>query len=282
MKPDIEIIDNIIKLALQEDVGQGDITSLLTIPEQSHCSFSLIAREDMIVAGVDIAARVFNLSASDVNIDIVVNDGTSVSAGDVLLSGEGNARNILTLERTALNLLQHLSGVATLTRKYVDAVDDTKARVLDTRKTTPGLRILEKYAVKMGGGYNHRMRLDDGVLIKDNHIAINKGIKNSVRTVRDNLPSLTRIEIECDTLDQVKEALETEVDVIMLDNMDIAQIKQAVDLVGRRKLLEASGNVNLDTISGIAKTGVDYISVGRITHSAPSMDIGLDINIIEK
>lgn len=282
MKPDIEIIDNIIELALYEDVGNGDITSLLTIPEQSQCNFSLVARENLVVAGIDIAARVFSLADSDINIDILVSDGQSVSAGDILLSGEGNARNILTLERTALNLLQHLSGVATLTNKYVKAVVDTKARVLDTRKTTPGLRILEKYAVKMGGGYNHRMRLDDGVLIKDNHIAINKGIKNSVRTVRDNLPSLTRIEIECDTLDQVKEAIETEVDVIMLDNMDIAQVKQAVDLVDGRKLLEASGNVNLDTISDIAKTGVDYISVGRITHSAPNTDVGLDINIIER
>ncbi len=216
-------------------------------------------------------------------IDLAVADGAVLRSGDRLGRVRGPARGLLTAERTALNLLQHLSGIATLTARYVALIAHTKAVLVDTRKTTPGLRALEKHAAQIGGARNHRLRLDDGVLIKDNHVALCGGIKPAVARARAGVPLLTKIEVECDRLDQVREALDAGADLLLLDNMDLASLRRAVALAGERGgqlvPLEASGGINFDTIAGIAETGVDFISVGRITQSAPAVDIGLDVTI---
>jgi nicotinate-nucleotide pyrophosphorylase (carboxylating) len=208
-----------------------------------------------------------------------VADGTKVAAGAVLAVVSGPARGLLTAERTALNMLQHLSGIATLTAQYADKIKGTKAVLIDTRKTIPGLRALAKHAAQLGGARNHRLRLDDGVLIKDNHIAVCGGIQAAVARARVGTPTLTKIEVECDTLEQVREALAAGADCLLLDNMTLEQLREAVKLTGGRVPLEASGGVRLDTIRGIAETGVDFVSVGRITQSAPAVDIGLDVAI---
>ena len=269
-------IDDFVRRTLAEDLGSGgDVTSNATIAEDTHFVASINCRESIVVAGLDAAAAFFQALDRDVRIDKLVNDGDRVPAGTVLMRLDGKARAMLAAERSALNTLQHLSGIATLTRRYVDAIEGTGATLLDTRKTIPGLRVLDKYAARMGGARNHRMRLDDGVLIKDNHVAVCGGVAAAVRAAKAANSGLP-VQVEVDRLDQIEAALAAGADRLLLDNMDIPTLSQAVEQVGRRLPLEASGGVNLDTIRGVAETGVDFISVGRITQSAPAVDIGLD------
>ncbi|MDX1974394.1 MAG: carboxylating nicotinate-nucleotide diphosphorylase [Rickettsiales bacterium] len=268
-------VRHIIKNALSEDIGTGDITSQLTIPAETQAQAQLVAREAMVVCGMQVAEEVYHQLDISIRVKPSAIDGQLVTAGDVLAEISGPARALLTGERVMLNLMQRMSGVATLTREYVEKVQGTKAIVLDTRKTMPGLRAIDKYAVYIGGGKNHRMRLDDMVLIKDNHIALCGGIYEAVVKVRAStqLP----IVVECDTIDQVKEALIAQPDRILLDNMSLENLKEAVRLAKGKLPLEASGGITLATIHGIAHTGVDFISVGALTHSTMSADIGLDV-----
>ena len=261
---------------LQEDIGHVDLTATLMVDEAMTGRFEMRAREPMTIAGLAVAARVFSLYDAGIDIERLATDGQTVPEGAVLMRLQGPARSLLTVERTALNLIQHLSGIATLTARYVERIAGTGAQLVDTRKTTPGLRALEKHAVACGGGRNHRLGLDSGVMLKDNHIAVCGGIAEAVARARSRVPVLTRIEVECDRLDQVEEALAAGADVIMLDNMPVETMRRAVELVDGRAPLEASGGVRLETIRDIAETGVDFISVGRITQSAPAVDIGLD------
>jgi nicotinate-nucleotide pyrophosphorylase (carboxylating) len=234
------------------------------------------AREELIVSGIDIAARVFQKYDATLAVDVRVADGQRVGKGEVLMSIKGNARSVLTAERTALNLMQRLCGIANHTARYVQAIEGTRAQLIDSRKTTPGLRMLEKHAVLCGGGLNHRLALDNGVMIKDNHIAVCGSIAEAVKRVRRKLPVLTKLEVECDRVEQVREALAAGVDVIMLDNMSLPDMAESVAIVGGRTKVEASGGIRLETIRPIAETGVDYISTSKITQSAPAVDIGLD------
>jgi nicotinate-nucleotide pyrophosphorylase (carboxylating) len=268
--------DRLIDLWLAEDIGYCDLTAQLMIEAHETGAFVMNAREPLIVAGIDVAARIFKRYDPTLEVAVRVKDGDKVDTGTVLLDVRGNARSVLSTERTVLNIVQRLSGIANLTAQYVAAVAGTSARLIDTRKTTPGLRMLEKHAVACGGGLNHRLGLDNGVMIKDNHIAVCGGITKAVERARRQLPVLTKIEVECDRLDQVAEALEAGVDVIMLDNMSIADITEAVRMVAGRTKLEASGGISLTTIGAIAKTGVDYISTSKINQAATSVDIGLD------
>ena len=261
---------------LQEDIGHFDLTVQLMIDEDAKTTFYMNAREPMTVAGIRVAAGVFQRYDPSVTVDIRVADGDQVAKGAILLVVSGSARSLLTAERTALNIIQRLSGIATETRKYADAIAHTKARLLDTRKTTPGLRTLEKHASACGGANNLRLGLDGGVMLKDNHIAVCGSIANAVARARKLVPTLTKIEVECDRLEQVKEALEAGADVIMVDNMSIPMMREAVEMVQGRAKVEASGGIRLDTIAGIAETGVDYISTSRPLQSAPAVDIGLD------
>ncbi len=272
----IEMIKDNLNLFLKEDIGHYDLTSTILIDENTYGNFSLNAREDLILSGIDAALHIFRKCEPNCDIEIAAQDSNSLAAGDVIATIEGPARNILMGERTALNLLQHMSGIATQTAKYVAKISNTNAKLLDTRKTTPGLRILEKHAVTCGGGQNHRLGLDNGVMIKDNHIALCGGLKEAVKKVKENIPVLVKVEVECDRLDQVKEALEAGADMLLLDNMDLSTLVEAVKIVNHKIPLEASGGVSLETIGDIALTGVDFISVGRITQSSPSVDIGLD------
>ena len=272
----IEMIKDNLNLFLKEDIGHYDLTSTILIDENTCGNFSLNAREDLILSGIDAALHIFRKCEPNCDIEISVQDSNSIAAGDVIATIAGPARNILMGERTALNLLQHMSGIATQTAKYVAKISNTNAKLLDTRKTTPGLRILEKHAVTCGGGQNHRLGLDNGVMIKDNHIALCGGLKEAVKKVKENIPVLVKVEVECDRLDQVKEALEAGADMLLLDNMDLSTLVEAVKIVNHKIPLEASGGVSLETIGDIALTGVDFISVGRITQSSPSVDIGLD------
>jgi nicotinate-nucleotide pyrophosphorylase (carboxylating) len=269
-------VEEIIDRALAEDVGFCDLTSELVIPADARAELALNARQDIVVAGLDIAARVFRRRVPECRIDLRVKDGERVKAGAAMGRVEGPARGLLAVERTALNFLQHLSGIATLTAQYSELISNTRAVLIDTRKTIPGLRALEKHAVVLGGGRNHRLRLDDGVLIKDNHISVCGSLTAAVRRARAGTPVLTRIEVECDNLDQVREAVDAGADMILLDNMGLEDMRQAVAISGGRIPLEASGGVRLENIRAIAETGVDFISVGRITQSAPAVDIGLD------
>ena len=269
-------LDDFLQRVLAEDLGSGgDVTSSVTIPADARFTAEMNAREPITVAGLGIAAAFFRKLDPDASIETLANDGDQVEAGAVLMRLTGNARAMLTAERSALNTLQHLSGIATLARKYADAIAGTGAVLLDTRKTIPGLRALDKYAARMGGARNHRLRLDDGVLIKDNHVAVCGGVAGAVRAARSADTGL-QIQVEVDRIAQIEPALAAGADRLLLDNMDLATLRQAVARVARRVPLEASGGVNLDTIRGIAETGVDFISVGRITQSAPAVDIGLD------
>lgn len=277
--PDISVLDAaqfdaILDAAIAEDLGKGDITSRSVIPPEVRFSGVMAAREPMVCAGLPLAERIFKKFSPKISFEARTQDGAQVSAGHQFAYVEGPAVDLLAAERTAINILQHLSGIATLTRRYVDAIAGTGAILLDTRKTIPGLRLLQKYATRMGGATNHRMRLDDGVLIKDNHVAVAGGIKEAVRRTRQ--AGLTGVEVECDTLEQVAEALEAGADSILFDNMSPAMMKKGVEMVAGRVPTEASGNVNLETIRAIAETGVTYISVGRLTHSAAAVNIGLD------
>lgn len=268
--------DRLIDLWLTEDIGAFDLTAQTMIDASEQASFHMNAREPMTVSGIAVAARVFQRYDPSLQIQVRVADGQRVAKGAILLEVSGSARSMLTAERTALNIVQRLSGIATETARYVDAIAGTRARLLDTRKTTPGLRALEKHAAACGGALNHRLGLDSGVMIKDNHIAVCGSIQAAVARARQVLPVLTKLEVECDRLEQVQEALATEVDVIMLDNMSVADMRAAVALVAGRVKLEASGGVRLETIRAIAETGVDFISTSKITQSAPAVDIGLD------
>ncbi len=268
-------IDKIIENALAEDIHTGDITTLAVAPRDRTAHAILKAKEEMVLAGIDVAARVFRLLDPDVAFTPRFADGDRLLPGDLIAEMTGDTSLLLQGERVALNLLQRMCGVATLTARYVEAVRGTKARVVDTRKTTPGLRILEKYAVRVGGGTNHRTGLYDGVLIKENHITAAGGLTEAVRRAKSYTPHTIKIEVETETLAQVAEALEAGADIIMLDNMDTSAMREAVALIAGRALIEASGGVNLETIRGIAETGVDIISVGALTHSARAMDISM-------
>lgn len=268
-------VDELIKAVLKEDMPAGDLTTESIVPENSVSRAVIIAKEQGVLAGLDIAARVFELLEGDLEFQANTRDGCKVTAGEVVAELSGCTRTILKGERTALNFLQRLSGIATETHKYCQEIRGTGARITDTRKTTPGLRYLEKYAVRMGGGVNHRFSLSDAVLIKDNHIAACGGIIPAVRAARERVPHTVKIEVETETLEQVREAIDAGADIIMLDNMDINTMKEAVSLVGGKAVVEASGGISLDNVYEIAKTGVDIISVGSITHSAGSLDLSM-------
>lgn len=269
-------IEQFIDRALEEDIGRGDLTTNVTIAPDTVLKVAMMSRQDVVVCGLDIAAEVFHRVRADIKVTLTAKDGDKVGPKAPLARIEGNARAILSAERTALNIVQHLSGIATLTRRYADLVVGTGATLIDTRKTIPTLRNLAKYASYVGGARNHRIRLDDGVLIKDNHIAAFGSITETIERAKRQVPALTVIEIECDTHEQVREAVEAGVDMILLDNMDVDDLKEAVRIVAGRAVLEASGGINLETIRAKASTGVDYVSVGRMTQSAPAVDIGLD------
>jgi nicotinate-nucleotide pyrophosphorylase (carboxylating) len=269
-----------VKAALAEDIGGGDVTTLATVPKNLAFVAVLRAREPLVVCGLDFAKTAFNRLSWSMKVENLVHDGTHVRRGDNLLRISGSARAILSAERVALNFVQHLSGIATLTAQFVAAVKGTRAQILDTRKTTPGLRRFEKYAVACGGGKNHRVGLFDMVLIKDNHLAALRNEKPSavaaaVRQAQKKFPKL-KVEVEADTLEQVAQAAEAGADIILLDNMTPEQMRQAVKIAKGHAKTEASGGVNLKTVRAIAQTGVDFISVGALTHSAPAVDIGLD------
>lgn len=268
------IIDEIIINALKEDGAYDDITSNSIIKKSSNCTVDLIAKEDGIIAGTEVFKRVFELLGG-ASTQFFVSDGQKIKYGEVIAKITGSTYNVLSGERTALNLLQRMSGIATITNKFVQKLKGTRAKLLDTRKTTPNLRVLEKYAVKVGGGQNHRYNLSDGVLIKDNHIAAAGGIKEAVKLVRADVSFVKKIEVETETLEQVKEALEAEADIIMLDNMNLELIKESLKIIEGRAKTEASGNVSLDNIESLARTGVDYISVGCITHSVKALDLSM-------
>ncbi len=261
---------------LAEDLGiGGDVTSVATMPGDVRFTAAMVCREPIVVAGLEIAVEIFRALDPDVAIDQPASDGDALERGGVLMRLEGKARAMLAAERSALNTLQHLSGIATLSRRYVEAIAGTGATLLDTRKTIPGLRVLDKYAARLGGAHNHRMRLDDGVLIKDNHVAACGGVAEAVKRAKVANTGL-EIQVEVDRIDQIEPALAAGADRLLLDNMPIEMLRQAVALVDRRVALEASGGVTLEPIRAIADTGVDFISVGRITQSAPAVDIGLD------
>jgi len=279
----VEEIRCVVQRALEEDIGIGDITTLATIPATATAKAVLLAREPLVVAGLSVAERVFRELSPGLAISRAAKDGEPVKAGQALLQVFGSAQAILTAERVALNFVQRLSGIATLTKQFVDAVQGTRARILDTRKTTPGLRRLEKYAVTCGGGHNHRLGLYDHALVKDNHLAALRNespnpIAAAVKRVREQYPR-HRIEVETDTLEQVEQALAAGVDVILLDNMNLVQLRVAVQQAKGRAKTEASGGVSLGTVRQIAETGVDYISVGALTHSARAVDIALDLEV---
>jgi len=272
-------VNEFVRRVLAEDMGSGgDITSAATIGAEARFTAEMNCRQPITIAGLDIAIAFFRALDRDVRFEKLVKDGDSVEKGSDLLRLEGNARAMLAAERSALNTLQHLSGIATLTRQYVDKIAGTGAILLDTRKTIPGLRLLEKYAARMGGAENHRMRLDDGLLIKDNHVAVAGGVAEAVRAAKAADTGFP-VQVEVDRIDQIEPALEAGADRLLLDNMPPSVLREAVALVAGRVPLEASGGVNLDTIRAIAETGVNYISVGRITQSAPSVDIGLDYSL---
>jgi nicotinate-nucleotide pyrophosphorylase (carboxylating) len=275
------VLRGVVRDALDEDLGRaGDITSAATIPEGRQATAKLVARKPGVIAGLNCVEETFYALDRKIAFTAKVKDGAKVAAKELLAEISGDARNILTGERVALNFLGHLSGVASLTAAYAEKIKHTKAKIVDTRKTTPGLRALEKYAVRCGGGVNHRMGLDDAVLIKDNHIAVAGGIAQVLKTARATVGHLVKIEIEVDTLKQFEEVLKAGgADVVMLDNMDPATMKRAVEMNAGKLVLEASGGVSLDTVALIAESGVDVISVGALTHSAPVLDIGLDIEI---
>lgn len=273
-------IDEAVGRALDEDLGRaGDVTSIATIPPDAQAHAVLVARQAGVIAGLPLAVATLRRLSPDVNIQAHLRDGNAVAKGVHILTISGPARAVLAGERTALNFVGRLSGIATLTADYVKRTSGTKLRICCTRKTTPGLRALEKYAVRCGGGFNHRFGLDDAILIKDNHIAVAGGVKAVLERARAHAGHLVKIEIEVDTLDQLREVLATGLaDVVMLDNMDIATLGEAVAIAAGRVVLEVSGGVTLDSVAAIAATGVDYASSGALTHSAPNFDVALDID----
>lgn len=275
--PDESLVARIVRWTLQEDIDGGDVTSRWTIAAESRVCAQFLVKAEGVVAGLAVAKMVFAQIDSGVLFSELIPDGTPVRRGDIVAKVEGPGRAILSGERTALNFMQRMSGIATLTRRYVEAVSGTRAVILDTRKTAPGIRILDKWAVRLGGGQNHRMGLYDMVLIKDNHIAACGGITAAVQRVQAQNTQHLPVEVEVKDLDELQEALRLDVDRIMLDNMSLEYMRQAVQVTNGRIPLEASGNVNLKTVGAIAATSVDYISVGELTHSVKALDISLDI-----
>jgi nicotinate-nucleotide pyrophosphorylase (carboxylating) len=271
------LIGKLIEDALFEDIGPGDITSEAVIPEEASATAEIIAKQDLVLAGALIAREVFRKIDPWVQFTPLAHEGGRVQSGSIIAQVQGRTRMLLAGERVALNLMQHLSGIATTTARFVEALKGSRAEILDTRKTLPGLRALEKYAVRMGGGRNHRFGLYDGILIKDNHIKAAGGIIKAMAGIRKKVHPLLKIEVEVKTLDEVREAMAAGATMILLDNMLPALMKQAVGLVGERVLVEASGNVTLDNVKAIAETGVDFISSGSLTHSAPAADISMKI-----
>lgn len=267
-------VDNIIKNALLEDIPNEDISTNSVVDSNSMSTVELLCKEDGIIAGLNVFKRVFEI-LGDVEVELYKNDGEKVFVKDKIGFLKGNTRKILMGERVALNLLQRMSGIATYTNKFVQEIKHTKAKLLDTRKTTPNLRILEKYSVKVGGGCNHRFNLSDGVMLKDNHISAAGGIKNAVKMAKENSSFVRKIEVETESLEMVKEALEAGADIIMLDNMDLKMAEEAVKLIGSKALIEFSGNVEINNIKEIAEIGVDYISVGALTHSSKILDFSM-------
>jgi len=274
-------LNDVVRRALAEDVGRGDVTSEATVPTNVRAYARFVAREELVAAGLDAVRVVFEqVGGDEVRFNALVADGEVVPAGGVLAEAEGSARRILTAERVSLNFLMRLSGVATLTRQYVSAVEGTSARITDTRKTTPGLRTLEKAAVRAGGGTNHRSGLDDGVLIKDNHLALAGGVTEAVRRAREAVPHLLKVEVEVEDVSALREALTAGADVVLLDNMAPEQVRGAAAIARAEAphvVLEVSGGVNLATVRAYAEAGVDLISVGALTHSARSVDVSLDM-----
>ncbi|GGK86792.1 nicotinate-nucleotide diphosphorylase (carboxylating) [Salinibacterium xinjiangense] len=281
MNPDV--VDDIIRRALEEDAPWGDITSEAFLPESARAQASLVAREPGVLSGIEVFARVFELVDAGAVIELLADDGVSFEIGDVLARVDGTARGVLRAERIALNLCQRMTGIATLTTRYVQAVAGTPARIVDTRKTTPGLRMLERKAVRDGGGHNHRYSLSDAALAKDNHLAILQQagipIGDAIRAARQRLGHTTHLEVEVDRIEQIEPVVAAGVDTIMLDNFSPAQLREGVAIVAGRALVEASGGVDLDTVGEIARCGVDVISVGALTHSVRALDLGLDMAI---
>ena len=271
------IVEEHVKNALKEDIGFGDITTDYLVPKNERITAKLNTREDGLLCGIDIVEMVFNTLSPDMKIQKFFADGDKIKKGDTLAIIEGPARAVLIGERTALNYIQRLSGIATETNKYQVAIGDNKARITDTRKTTPGFRMFEKYAVFTGGARLHRFNLADCVMIKDNHIQYAGSITNAVKKIREHLSHTHKIEIECDTIEQVKEAVEAKADIIMLDNMNCDLMKECVAIIGDKALIEASGNVTIETIGNIAKTGVDVISSSAIVAKAKTLDVALDM-----
>ena len=270
-------VDRLIRLALEEDIGRGDATTRATIPANQTARGKITAKADVVLAGLPLIGMVLAQTDKTAGVRLLGQEGSQVPVGTVVAEVWGQAAGLLTAERTLLNFLQHLSGVATLTRKFVEAVAGTPCTIIDTRKTLPGLRLLDKYAVVQGGGSNHRLGLDDGVLIKDNHIAVCGGVGAAVRQARSQASTWLRIEVECTTLAEVQEALDAQVDIILLDNMTTAQMTEAVQLIRGRALVEASGNISLIRVREVAETGVDFISVGVLTHSTPAADLSMSV-----
>lgn len=268
-------LDSFLQFALKEDVGTGDITTLSCISQDAISKGKFIAKADGVLCGIEIAQRTFALVDPSICMQVFILDGQKVQKGDVIAEISGNAQGILTGERVALNIMQRLSGIATRTAQAVETVAGTPVKIVDTRKATPGLRVLEKYAVRMGGGHNHRFNLADGILIKDNHIKAAGGISQAISAVKARAPHTLRIEVETETLAEVEEALNAGADIIMLDNMSLDEMRQAVSYVGNRALTEASGNMGERDLKAVAETGVDIISVGALTHSVIAMDISL-------
>lgn len=268
-------VDQIILSALKEDMPLGDITTDYLIDASAVSKAVFIAKQEGIVAGLDVAERVFKLLDPEVRFERKVQDGHSVKKGDLIIEIEGKTRAMLKAERTALNFVQRLSAIATKTHEFCERVKEFPVKITDTRKTVPGLRFLDKYAVKAGGGANHRFSLSDGVLIKDNHIAAVGGIKKAVELARKNVPHTIKIEVETETLEMVQEAVEAGADIIMLDNMDLETMRRAVQLINKRAVVEASGNMDMTKIYEVAATGVDIISVGGLTHTVAAMDISM-------
>jgi nicotinate-nucleotide pyrophosphorylase (carboxylating) len=272
-----DALQTLVRSALDEDGAFNDLTTIATVVSARRSRATLIARESGMVCGVPLALETFRQLDAKVSIRVDREDGIRVRAGDPVLFVTGHARGLLSAERVALNYMQRLSGIATLTSRYVDAVKGTNAKILDTRKTTPGWRALEKYAVRAGGGTNHRMDLSTGVLIKDNHLqALDGDVSKAIRRARELAPKGIKIEVECDRLEQVERAADAGADIILLDNMSLPALAECVRVVKGRAILEASGGVTLATVRAIAETGVDWISIGALTHSAPSMDLALD------
>lgn len=275
-----ELVLALVELAISEDLmGGSDVTSLSTIPETQNAELDLVARKKGVISGIDVASLVFYSINSKIQIEQKVKDGSEVNENQVLLTAKGRTIDLLTAERTALNFISHLSGIATITNKWVTEISTTNAAIRDTRKTTPGLRILEKYAVRCGGGKNHRMSLNDQALIKDNHIVAAGSIVKAIERVKDKFPEL-ELEIEVDNLDQLKEVLKTDIKLILLDNFSLDDLQKAVTLNNKKAKLEASGGITFENACKIAQTGVDFLAVGALTHSAPVLDIGGDLRTV--